>query len=178
MKLSALILAKGQSKRLEGKNKRDFKGKPMFLWNLEKCLNLFDDVYVSSDDPEILQMAQDYGARTIVRGQELCGDTPNIPVYQHAVGKMKKTDAIVAVQANSPTLDERLIAMVEDLLESGLNEVMTCHPNYSIYGSIWAMTKKRLANYKDPYKPTPEALLVDTSTDIHNQEDLEKALHE
>ena len=54
--LVGLILAQGKSKRLEGKNRLLFKGKPMFLWNVEKCLKIFSRVYVSSDDDWILRL--------------------------------------------------------------------------------------------------------------------------
>jgi CMP-N-acetylneuraminic acid synthetase len=41
----------------KNKNCQDFCGKPMFIWNLEKCLDIFDRVYVSSDSDEILELA-------------------------------------------------------------------------------------------------------------------------
>jgi len=63
-------------------------------------------------------------------------------------------------------------------MEMGTGEAMTCHADYSIYGSVWAMTKERLQNYGDPYKPTPDVLVVDTSTDIHTEEDFKRAINE
>lgn len=148
----------------------------MFLNNVEKCLNLFPKVYVSSDDSEILFHSWNAGAITIERGPELCGETPNIPVYQHALEQMRDVDAIVAVQANSPTLDSNLIAVAKRLMEMGVPEVMTCHPDYSIYGSIWALSTQKLKNYGDPYNPQPDILIKDESVDIHNEDDLAKAL--
>jgi len=171
MRSVALILAKGKSKRLKNKNKLKFKGEPMFVKNLRKCITIFDEVYVSSDDMEILHLAKYHGAIPISRGEELCGDTPNIPVYQHALWVMPDIDFLVAVQANSPTIDKNIIANVKHIMELGANEVMTCDENYDIYGSVWAMTKDRLENYLDPYNPQPDILIVDKSTDIHTQED-------
>jgi len=81
----------------------------MFLVNVEKCLRVFDDVYVSSDSEEILKITKDAGAKPILRGVELCGDTPNIPVYRHAIEQMGDVDGIVAVQANSPTIPAEII---------------------------------------------------------------------
>lgn len=148
----------------------------MFLWNVEKCLKIFDKVYVSSDDPEILFLAWNAGATCIERGPELGGETPNIPVYQHALKHMEDTDAIVAVQANSPTIDSYLIYKAKTYLMNGVSEIMTCHPDCSIYGSIWALTRDRLLNYGDPYDPQPNVLWVDSSIDIHDEDDLKKAL--
>lgn len=170
------MLVKGKSNRLPGKNKLDFKGKPLYMWNLEKCLTLFDRVYVSSDDPEILEEAWHAGAIVISRPDELCGDTPNIPVYQHAMQFMGDIPGIVAVQANSPNLDINLLALSQHLMQSGVDELMTCHPNRKIYGSIWAIKKDKLMNYKNAYRPKPNVLLVDPSEDIHTQEDFDKAV--
>ncbi len=172
----ALILAKGSSRRLKNKNTLDFHGKPMFLVNVEKCLRNFEKVYVSSDDRWILKMASQAGAIAIHRDESLCGETPNIPCYRHAILKMPDADGIVAIQANSPTLDVNTITMVKKFMELGVPEVMTCHEDYSIYGSVWAVSKERLADYGDPYDPHPEVLIMDKSVDVHNLADYEKAL--
>jgi CMP-N-acetylneuraminic acid synthetase len=158
----------------------------MFLWNVERCLRIFDRVYVSSDGDEILNLASGAGAIPIKRTLELCGDVPNIPVYQHAHGLMGDVAGIVAVQANSPTLQHTTISIVKELLERGLSEVMTCHQmthgsNYhqqhnKVYGSVWGMSADRLLFYPDPFHPNPEALVVDNSIDIETKEDFDEAL--
>ena len=170
-----LILAKSKSNRLPQKNTRDFKGQAMFLVNVKKCLRIFDEIYVSSDSDYILDLATQVGAIGIKRGDELCGDTPNIPVYQHALQFMGDVDAIVAVQANSPTVESNLIILTKSLMERGIEEVMTCDLDYKIYGSIWAISTRKLRNYGDPYSPHPQILLVDKSMDIHTERDYEAA---
>lgn len=158
----------------------------MFLVNVQKCMRLFSRVYVSSDDSYILSLAQEVGAVPISRGESLGGDTPNIPVYQHALGKIGDVGGIVAVQACSPTIKPELIRLAKNLLEQGSQEVMTCHPitrsedyhgqHFKIYGSIWALSLERLQGYGDPYAPQPDVLLVDESIDIHNEDDYQAAL--
>src|SRR3990167_5334336 len=137
---AALILAKSHSKRLPGKNTLDFHGDPMFLVNVKKCLSLFEKVYVSTNDYDIYKKAILVGAEAIIRGEELCGDTPNIPVYQHAMKQMPDIDGIVAVQSNSPTVDPRIIKTIKIVMEEGAQEVMTCHSDRKIYGSVWALS--------------------------------------
>jgi CMP-N-acetylneuraminic acid synthetase len=172
-----LILAKGSSKRLPGKNMRDFHGEPMFMVNVKKCLKVFNRTYVSSDDNWILDRAEAAGAIPIKRDTLLCGETPNILVYKHALPFMNGCNIIVAVQANSPTIDLKLIQLTKTMMEYyKLQELMTCHKDYRIYGSIWALTRQQLEKYGDPYKPKPEILLLDPSTDIHTEEDLNEAL--
>ncbi len=150
----------------------------MWQVNVEKCLKIFEKVYVSSDDIEILHQAWTLGAIPIERGEELCGDTPNIPVYQHALERMGDVDAIVAVQANSPTVHPRLIDLIKGIAEMGVHEIMTMHPDHSIYGSVWALSAIKLRTYGDPYKPEPWVLLVDNSVDIHTEEDYQEALRQ
>jgi CMP-N-acetylneuraminic acid synthetase len=137
---------------------------------------LFDEVYVSSDSAWILDQAEQAGAIPIKRGLELCGDTPNIPVYQHALEHMKNVSGIVAVQANSPTVSINTIGLVKRIMEMGADEVMTCDEHHKIYGSVWAIRLDRLKNYGDPYKPTPSVLVVDNSIDVHTEEDYNLAV--
>lgn len=148
----------------------------MFLINLEKCLRIFDKVYVSTDDWDIAKQSAIVGAVVIRRGKELCGDTPNIPVYQHALDWMEDCDGIVAVQANSPTIDEQIIKSVKLHIEQCNDEVMTTNEDGSLYGSVWAISKSKLLNYGDAYKPEPQIKVVDTSLDVHTKEDYAQVL--
>lgn len=150
----------------------------MFLINVKKCLRHFDEVYVSSDSEWMLEQAVALGAKGILRSEQLCGDTPNIPVYQHAMGFMEGIDGIVAVQANSPTIEANKIALTKKLMESGVDEIMTCNEDYSIYGSIWAITREKLFNYIDAYEPQPSILIKDDSVDIHTEAEFLRALEQ
>lgn len=148
----------------------------MYMVNVEKCLKIFDRVYVSSDNQLILDEAESKGAIGILREKELCGDTPNIPVYQNAWEYIDNADGFIAVQANSPTIDPQIIIKAKEYLENGGTEVITRYKDGSIYGSVWGMTFDRLKNYGDPYKPTAECTIEDESIDIHTKEDYELAL--
>ncbi len=63
MRHIAVILARGGSKRLPRKNILDFHGKPMLAWSVEAALQSgqFDQVLVSTDDPEIADIARSFG---------------------------------------------------------------------------------------------------------------------
>ncbi len=64
MKNVAIITARGGSKRIPGKNIKDFLGKPIIAYSIETALasGLFEDVIVSTDDNEIATIAKQYGA--------------------------------------------------------------------------------------------------------------------
>ena len=170
------MLIKKESQRLKNKNWRCYKGKPMYIWNLEKCLMVFNEVYVSSDDEKILNKAEEMGGYGLVRPTTLLEAT-NIECYQHVMERTD-ADAFVAVQANSPETGAKLIKYAKDLLQLGHEEVKTSHRDGSDYGSIWGMTKERLNKYPDPYNAKPSYWIKDYSTDIHTIEDLYKSYEE
>lgn len=85
----AVIPARGGSKRIPRKNIKVFGGKPIIAWSIEAALlsGCFDRVLVSTDDPEITQVALAYGADVpFERPRELSDDhTGTIPVIAHAI---------------------------------------------------------------------------------------------
>jgi N-acylneuraminate cytidylyltransferase len=60
-----IIPARGGSKRVPRKNIKLFYGKPIIAYSIEAAIkiNLFDEVMVSTDDEEIANIAQQYGAK-------------------------------------------------------------------------------------------------------------------
>lgn len=144
-------------------------------------------MYVSSDSKEILDIAVKHGAIPIKRGKNLCGEVPDIPVFQHALKHMHPAvSRVVAVHANNPTIRKELIQAVDTSLVAGAQEVMTCRPiertrdyhrQYAeIYGSIRGFSRKRLETYKDPYKPEPDVLIPDESIEIETEKSFKEAL--
>jgi len=85
----AVIPARGGSKRIPRKNINSFCGKPMIAWAIELAKNtgLFEHVIVSTDDSEIANISQDWGAEVpFQRPFDLADDfTPTVPVISHAV---------------------------------------------------------------------------------------------
>ncbi|RUT70416.1 pseudaminic acid cytidylyltransferase [Flavobacterium cupreum] len=59
-----IIPARGGSKRIPRKNIKPFLGKPIIAYSIEAAINsgLFDEVMVSTDDSEIAEIANKYGA--------------------------------------------------------------------------------------------------------------------
>ena len=93
MKRIAIIPARGGSKRIPKKNIRLFFGKPMLQYAISSSKKQpFDEILVSSDDAEIIKIAESLGAKTLeVRPKYLSDDyTPTIPVIEHNIKKQKK----------------------------------------------------------------------------------------
>lgn len=76
-KCLAIIPARGGSKRIPKKNIKDFKGRPVIAYSIEKALNseIFDEVMVSTEDAEIANVAIKNGAKVpFLRSTENAGD--------------------------------------------------------------------------------------------------------
>ncbi len=77
MKRIAIIPARGGSKRIPRKNIKPFLGKPIIAYSIEAAIHskLFDEVMVSTDDPEIAGIAGKYGAKIpFLRSEAASGD--------------------------------------------------------------------------------------------------------
>ena len=107
----AVIPARGGSKRLPKKNITHVAGHPMVAYTImaAKKASKITDWLVSSEDEEILRVAEEYDAPIpFKRPKELATDeVRNIEVTLHALGGMEtekkcKYDIIVLLQPTSP----------------------------------------------------------------------------
>ena len=71
-----LIPARGGSKRLPRKNIALLGGRPLLAWTLETAREsgIFDDLWVSSEEDEILKVAENWGGRPLLRNPGLAED--------------------------------------------------------------------------------------------------------
>ena len=120
--------ARGGSKGIARKNLVPLCGKPLIAWTIEsaKRSRLLDRYLVSTEDPEIAQVARHYGADVLQRPPELATDEAStLSVLQHAVGQLP-ADAVVLLQATSPIRDEGLIdRCITRFLETGADSLAT-----------------------------------------------------
>lgn len=89
----AIIPARGGSKGIPRKNLKQIGGKPLIVWTIEAAKNCpyITQVVVSSDDDEILALAQSYGVEIIKRPDELASDTAGAKVVlQHTLVECEK----------------------------------------------------------------------------------------
>lgn len=83
-----VIPARGGSKRIPRKNLKPFRGQSLIGRALDTATrsNVFDKVYVSTDDAEIASEAVSRGVTVIDRPADLADDvTPTLPVIRHAL---------------------------------------------------------------------------------------------
>ncbi|MDQ4488839.1 acylneuraminate cytidylyltransferase family protein [Sinomonas sp. ASV486] len=110
MTILCVIPVRGGSKGVPRKNIRNVAGKPLVVWTIEQALAAKAglDVLVSTDDPEIADVALAAGADVpFLRPAELAQDTTATePVVRHAIdfrsGQGRRPDAVMLLQATSP----------------------------------------------------------------------------
>lgn len=106
----AVIPARAGSKRLPNKNQLPFLGKPLILWTVDFAIKFggFDLVMVTTDSPEIADLARNAGAHVPwLRPVELASDTAtSIDVVLHAVDNVNsqcnKFERVALLQPTSP----------------------------------------------------------------------------
>lgn len=120
-KILIIIPARGGSKGIPRKNIRSLAGKPLIYYSIQtaKSLKSEVDLYVTSDDDEILSISSKLGAKTIMRAHHESTDDATLdPVIYSALNQAElnestKYEIIVTLQPTSPllssnTLDEAI----------------------------------------------------------------------
>jgi len=106
----AIIPARGGSKGLPGKNIRPLLGKPLIGWSIEQAFasRYIDEVVVSSDCPEIIEISRKFGANVpFKRPAKLASDnSTTIDVLIHCLDwfeeNNKSFDILVLLEPTSP----------------------------------------------------------------------------
>jgi len=110
MKALGVIPARGGSKGVYKKNLRSLAGKPLVSWTIEEALaSRLSRLIVSSDDPEIIDLARSYGEdlAPFTRPAALATDSARtLPVVQHAIREVEKAgesyNVVVLLQPTTP----------------------------------------------------------------------------
>jgi CMP-N-acetylneuraminic acid synthetase len=141
----AIIAARGGSKGLPGKNVRPLAGKPLIAYSVEaaKASPYVDRVIVTTDSPEIAEVARRFGAEVpFMRPPELAQDlTPTEPVLAHAVEWLEReekyrVDIVVFLQ---PTDIFRKRSMIDETVKCLLDdpEIESAFVAYKTHKNFW-----------------------------------------
>lgn len=107
----AIIPARGGSKGLPGKNKKQLQGKPLIAYTIEQALNAknISKIIVSTDDDEIAKIALQYGAEVpFMRPKYLASDTAlSVDNYIYTIERLKgeyriNIEEFIVLQPTSP----------------------------------------------------------------------------
>lgn len=167
----ALVPARGGSQRLPGKNVRPLAGHPLLAYTIAAALDagIFSAVLVSTDAPEIADVARRYGAEVPgLRPAELATATsPDIEWVLHAMAP-RSDDAFAILRPTSPFRTEatlrrawaRFLAFGDRVDSIRAVEPVKQHP-----GKMWLVDGHRMKPLLDqgdgpvPYHSTQMAAL-------------------
>lgn len=110
--MKSLILARGGSKGVPRKNIKDLYGKPLIWYPIEAAKNTkwISNVFVSTDDEEIADIASSCGAQVIMRPDELAGDSAlDVDAFRHFCKKEYINEPLVHLRATTPMIDPKVL---------------------------------------------------------------------
>lgn len=126
MKYVTVIPARGGSKRFPEKNIYPLEGIPLLAHSILYSRKVLPDteVYVSTDNEEIAEVARRYGAGVIERPEELSGDRCSTDsALQHAaielLSSSKEFDYMILLQATNPLRPDGMMEEALQTIETG-----------------------------------------------------------
>ena len=171
----AVIPARGGSKRIPRKNIKEFNGKSIIAYSVEAALKsgCFDRVIVSTDDIEIADIAQSFGAEVpFLRPAELSNDhAGTLSVVKHAVEWFEKagekTRYVCCVYATAPFTQAQVISQAYEQLKKSKIDYCLAVTSFAfpIQRAVKLTSQNRLEMFYPEYFST-------------RSQDLEEAYHD
>ena len=115
MKNIAIIPARGGSKRLPNKNRLLLDGIPLLAHSIlyaQENHQIIDEIFVSTDDEEIKQIALNFGAKVIDRPKSISGDLePTVSAIKHVLQHINfQVENCILLQATNPLRPKSLLS--------------------------------------------------------------------
>lgn len=109
MKVLAVIPARRGSTRLAEKPLKDIGGKSLVqrVWEQASGAKEIDALYVATDDEEIFQMAESYGAAAMMTASDIPTGSARVAAVSHALGDA--WDIVLNVQGDMPFINPLVI---------------------------------------------------------------------
>jgi len=133
----AFIFARGGSKGLPRKNIKELQGKPLIQYSIDLANSIteFNEVFVSTEDPEISNLSKLLGATVIDRPPELAeDDSPEWLSWRHAIewviNNRGEFQYFVSLPTTSPLrLMDDIINAKDKLITSGADVCIAITPS-------------------------------------------------
>ena len=175
MKCVAIIPARGGSKGIPRKNICRVAGKPLLAYTIEhaKSTPAIDRIVVSTDAPDIGNVATRYGAQVVWRPGEISGDVSSSELaLLHTLDELAmrdnyQPDLVVMLQATSPIRQTHDVQRaIDTLIAEGADSLFSA---CSLHGFVWRRNGSGLTSVSYDYRArrmrqdAPEDLLENGS---------------
>lgn len=143
MKTIAIIPARGKSNRLPNKNILLLGDIPLIIHSIlfaQQHKNIIDEIYVSTDNAEIKQIANSYGVKVIDRPDSLSSDLePTVSALKHVLESIEVVvETVVLLQPTNPLRPQNLLNDAYDAFLNGqYDSLMTVTRNQQKFGKIF-----------------------------------------
>ena len=138
----AVITARGGSKRLPGKNARMLGNHPLIAHSIlyaQRFPKIIDAIVVTTDDEELAEISQKYGAKVLMRPTALSGDyEPVITALQHVLKNTSENyENLILLQPTNPLRPKNLLTEAFAVFsESKVDSLMTVSRFEDKYGEL------------------------------------------
>ena len=178
-KIYVIIPARGGSKRLPRKNIYPVCGIPMLRWSVLASQNskYIDKCFVTTEDEEILKIAENAGANILKRPAHLSDDhvfkqAAIIDATQQILSAGYEPDIIISLQANSPQVKETdLDNAIEKFVRYDRNELFSVDNNL-IQNAAFRIMKTNYVFQES--LSTKCGVFIANYLDVHTVEDVKK----
>ena len=105
-KVIAHIPARGGSQRVPRKNLKDINGLPMIAYSIKaaKKSQFIDELYVNSEDNEILKVGEKYGARPFKRKGDLASNSATSDQFNYDIIEKLSPDTLIMINPVCPLI--------------------------------------------------------------------------
>ena len=173
IKAFVIIPAKGDSKRLVGKNKRVIAGKTLLEHSIEyaKKSTWASSIIVSTEDKETKSIAESYGVKVVGRDKDFMGEREVADVYVKIFQEYGDNSFthVVGVQPDHPDRTIPLDKMLQYAVDNKYDDLFTVDPDGTRNGSI-RITKAE--HVKIGAMSRRVGSMMDDCTNIHSEQDL------
>ena len=142
MNTIAIIPARGGSKRLPQKNLLPLGELALLVHSIRYALShsaIIDDVYVSTDDERIKQLALDNGAKVIDRPASISGDLePTVSALRHVLESIEEVvENVILIQPTNPLRPQNLLEEAFEVFQKGnYDSLFSVTRNHQKFGKI------------------------------------------
>jgi len=141
----ALILARGGSKGIPKKNIKKLLGKPLieYVITSAKESKKITDIYVSSDDEEIIEISKKLGCKIIIRPSELSTDASlDIDSFRHFCKELNHTEPLIHLRATTPLINPSVIDDAIDVFLKNKSSITSLRSAHETSESVYKFYKQ------------------------------------
>lgn len=175
MKILVIIPAKTDSTRLPKKNIQKIKGKTLVEYSIDyaKQSKYNPTIIVSSESDEVLDIALKHKVTFSNRPGHLLKDAEVTDVYIDIVNAYhEQFDLVVCLQPDHPDREHSFDYCVDYMIDNNYDDLITIEPSFKRSGSVRIFKYDHLMN---GHVSKRIGCIKDDATDIHYQQDLERA---